>query len=61
VDGDKLIACFSPVDTKALTEIAKRKPHYAVFRDSSFVNDSALVNFEQVFSTYSPQTIRKVL
>jgi adenine-specific DNA-methyltransferase len=31
------------------------------FRDSSFANDSAMVNFEQVFNTYSPNTIRRVL
>jgi len=49
------------VDTALITEIAKRKPYYAVFRDSSFASDSAMVNFEQVFSTYSPNTIRRVL
>ena len=61
VNEDYLIACFSRVDTELITEIAKRKPYYAVFRDSSFASDSAMVNFEQVFSTYSPNTIRKVL
>lgn len=29
--------------------------------DGNFANDSALVNFEQVFNTYSPKTIRRVL
>ena len=33
----------------------------SVLRDSSFANDSAMVNFEQVFNTYSPNTIRRVL
>lgn len=61
VDGNYLIASFGEVDTALITEIAKKKPYYAVFRDSSFINDSALVNFEQVFNTYSPKTIRKVL
>ena len=61
VDGNYLIACFDKVDTALITEIAKKQPYYAVFRDSSFINDSALVNFEQVFNTYSPKTIRKVL
>jgi adenine-specific DNA-methyltransferase len=56
-----LIACFKRVDTTLITEIAKQKPRYAVFRDSSFASDSAMVNFEQVFSTYSPDTTRKVL
>lgn len=61
VNSNYLIACFKQVDTALITEIAKKKPYYAVFRDSSFVNDSAMVNFEQVFATYSPNTIRKVL
>ena len=49
------------IDTDTITEIAKKQPYYAVFRDSSFLNDSALVNVEQVFKTYSPSTIRRVL
>ncbi len=61
VDGNYLIACFDKVDTALITEIAKKKPYYAVFRDSSFISDSALVNFEQVFNTYSPKSIRRVL
>ena len=61
VDGNYLIACFDSVDTELITEIAKRQPYYAVFRDSSFVSDSGLVNLEQVFNTYSPKTIRRVL
>ena len=61
VDDNYLIACFKQVDTALITEIAQRKPYYAVFRDSSFGSDSAMVNFEQVFNTYSPQTIRRVL
>jgi adenine-specific DNA-methyltransferase len=61
VNENYLIACFKKVDTAKLTEIAKQKPYYAVFRDSSFESDSAMVNFEQVFKTYSPDTIRRVL
>ena len=61
INDHYLIACFGRVDTALITEIAKKKPYYAVFRDSSFINDSAMVNFEQVFSTYSPNTIRRVL
>lgn len=61
VDDNYLIACFGRVDTALITEIAKKQPYYAVFRDASFVNDSAMVNFEQVFATYSPSTIRRVL
>ena len=61
VNDNYLIACFKKLDTALITEIAKKKPYYVVFRDSSFANDSAMVNFEQVFATYSPNTIRRVL
>ena len=61
VNDNYLIACFKRVDTALVTEIAKKRPYYAVFRDSSFASDSAMVNFEQVFATYSPNTIRRVL
>ena len=57
-----LIACFdSDVTTDAVTEIAKMRPYYAVFRDSGMANDSVATNFEQIFATYSPTTVRKVL
>lgn len=60
-DGD-LIACFdSNISDEVVTEIAKRKPHYSVFRDSGFAKDSVGANFDQIFDTYSPRTIRKVL
>ena len=61
VDDNYLVACFKQVDTAMITEIAKKKPFYAVFRDSSFLSDSAMINFEQVFNTYSPNTTRRVL
>lgn len=57
-----LIACFDKdVTEDVVTAIARRKPFYAVFRDSSMANDSVAANFEQIFATYSPQTVRKVL
>lgn len=37
------------------------KPFYAVFRDSFLDSDAVAANFEQIFETYSPDTIRKVL
>ncbi|GHV43064.1 hypothetical protein FACS1894187_25470 [Synergistales bacterium] len=61
VNDNYLIACFERVTDEIITEIAQAKPYYAVFRDSSFASDSTLVNFEQVFKTYSPTTIRRVL
>lgn len=57
-----LIACFDQAVTdEVVTAIAKRHPFYAVFRDSSMASDSVAANFEQIFDTYSPQTVRKVL
>lgn len=60
-DGN-IVACFDDkITNEVLTEIAKMKPLYAVFRDSSLSNDSVATNFEQIFKTYSPNTIKKVL
>ena len=57
-----LLACFDTgVTTETVTAIAKRKPYYAVFRDSSMSDDSTATNFDQIFETYSPSTVRKVL
>ena len=57
-----LLACFDKdVTEETVIEIAKKKPFYAVFRDNSIANDSVAANFEQIFETYSPETVRKVL
>lgn len=57
-----LLACFDKdVNSEVITEIAKKQPYYAVFRDSSIDSDSVAANFEQIFAAYSPSTIRKVL
>lgn len=57
-----LYACFdSNITEDVITEIAKKEPYYFVMRDSSMANDSVATNFEQIFATYSPSTIRKVL
>lgn len=70
IDGKKvfdvangfLLACFDTgVTTETVTAIAKKKPYYAVFRDSSMANDSVATNFDQIFEAYSPQSTRKVL
>ena len=61
IDPD-LICCFdSDVDNNTVTEIAKLKPRYCVFRDSSMAKDSVATNFDQIFETHSPSTTRKVL
>lgn len=57
-----LLACFDAgVTTETVTAIAKQQPYYAVFRDSSMADDSTATNFDQIFETYSPATVRKVL
>ena len=57
-----LIACFdNEVTEETITAIAKQKPYYFVMRDSSMASDSVATNFEQIFATYSPDTVRKVL
>lgn len=70
IDGKKvfnvadgfLIACFDEnVTEETITAIAKQKPYYFVMRDNSMASDSVATNFEQIFATYSPDTVRKVL
>ena len=57
-----LYACFDEnVTEDVITEIAKKEPYYFVMRDSSMANDSVATNFDQIFATYSPSTVRKVL
>lgn len=57
-----LIACFDEnVTDETITAIAKQKPYYFVMRDSSLASDSVATNFDQIFATYSPDTVRKVL
>ena len=57
-----LIACFDKeITTDVITEIAKKQPYYFVMRDNGFADDSVATNFEQIFATYSPETVRKVL
>ena len=46
---------------EVIKEIAQKKPYYFVMRDSSMANDSVATNFEQIFATFSPDTVRKVL
>ena len=62
VNDDDLIACFdSNITEETVKAIAQLKPLYAVFRDSSLADDSTAANFDQIFATYSPNTVRKVL
>ena len=62
VEGKYLVACFDEdVTEETITKIAKEKPYYFVMKDSSMANDSVATNFEQIFKTYSPETVRKIL
>ena len=62
VNDGNLVCCFDKdLTDEVVTEIAKMKPLYSVFRDSSMSTDSVAVNFDQIFETYSPTTTRKVL
>lgn len=62
VDGNDLIACFDDdLGNEVITAIAKQKPLYAVFKDKSFATDSVGINNEQLFKTYSPATVVKVI
>lgn len=57
-----LYACFdNNISDEVVTAIAKEKPYYAVFRDSGMASDSVLTNFDQIFASISPTTVRKVL
>lgn len=57
-----LIACFdNDVTEETVKAVAEKKPYYAVFRDSSMANDSVATNFDQIFASISPDTVRKVL
>ena len=59
---DELIACFDEdVDTETIEAIAKRKPDYAVMRDAALADDAAQSNFESLFRTFSPNTVRCVI
>ena len=57
-----IIACFdNEIDDNIVTDIAKMEPQYAVLRDRSIKDDSTATNFEQIFKTYSPTTLTKIL
>ncbi|WP_322354074.1 site-specific DNA-methyltransferase [Paratractidigestivibacter sp.] len=62
VNEGQLIACFDEgVDAKAIEAIAKERPLYALFRDACFAGDADVSNLEELFKTFSPDTIRKVI
>ena len=57
-----IVACFDKdVTDDVVTTITKMLPLYAVLRDTSMATDSTATNFEQLFKTYSPDTVTKIL
>lgn len=62
VADNYLVACFDrDVSDEVVKAIAKAQPTYAVLRDTSMKNDATATNFEQIFKTYSPETVTKIL
>ena len=62
VNDNYLVACFDEnIAESTITEIAKIKPYYFVMRDSSLASDNVADNFDQLFETYSKDTIRKII
>ncbi|GAA0404210.1 site-specific DNA-methyltransferase [Paenibacillus motobuensis] len=62
VAGNSLIACFDDeVSESVIKKIAEDQPLRVVFRDSSFSDDSARINVEELFKLLSPSTEIQVL
>lgn len=59
-DGD-LVACFDEhVPESVVTEIAKRTPLRAVFRDASFANSADKINVFEIFKRYMPESANEI-
>lgn len=62
VSDGYLMACFDKdVNESTIKEIAKMKPFYFVMRDASMATDNVADNFEQIWSEYSKDTVRRIL
>ena len=62
VSDGYLMACFDKdVNETTIKEIAKMKPFYFVMRDASMATDNVADNFEQIWSEYSKDTVRRIL
>lgn len=62
VSDGYLMSCFDKdVNETTIKEIAKMKPFYFVMRDSSMATDNVADNFEQIWSEYSKDTVRRIL
>ena len=62
VNDNYLVACFdTDITEETIKAIAKLKPYYFVMRDSPLASDNVADNFDQLFETYSKDTIRKIV
>lgn len=62
VNGNFLIGCFDDdLDEDFFREVAKLKPIIVAVKSINFADDNIATNFEQIFNTLSPDTVRKVL
>lgn len=62
VNENDIVACFDTgITDEVVKELANIKTIYAVFRDDSFISDSANINCEQIFKSISPSTTIKVI
>lgn len=62
VNDGQLVACFSnQIDNVAIERIAQMRPLYAVFRDACLADDATAANLEELFKTFSPDTVRRVI
>ena len=60
-DG-QLVACFSSqIDNETIERIAQMRPLYVVFRDACLADDATAANLEELFKTFSPDTVRRVI
>lgn len=56
VNGDYLICCFDDnLSEDFIKEIAKLSPIYLVFKETSFINDEAMKNSEELIKVFSKQ------
>ncbi|MBQ6772705.1 MAG: site-specific DNA-methyltransferase [Synergistaceae bacterium] len=60
--GNNIIACFdSGINESLVKFIAKKRPATALFRDSCFEDSKVMINLEQFFRFYAPDTEIKIL
>lgn len=62
INDNDLVCCFDKnISETIIKQLADIHPLYACFKDSSFENDAASVNCEQIFKTISPTTKIRVI